>query len=227
MDDDQDTAAAMAAAMGFSSFGTQNPNKRRKFNPSADAVVATDSPSTSSSALPLHQHRGSAAATTGSNRIPLGIRKQNTNEIDLDDHEDGKGDRMTPVGGPVQETMIGDFDEPYESQYLDTSRPSAPTVTDPSDDYQSKIDAILGSSTGGHSFSQPPNPSRGGGHSTRGGRRGGYRNTKRDDRSETNWWENYYDPASIVNPWASLEKSLGLEPRGSWLTWEEAKAARR
>ncbi|KAL7624593.1 hypothetical protein AAE478_006160 [Parahypoxylon ruwenzoriense] len=74
MEDAEDATAAMAQAMGFSSFGTQNPNKRRKFNAHADAVVASTSASTSVV----------REAKSGSNTIPLGVRVRNEDEINLD-----------------------------------------------------------------------------------------------------------------------------------------------
>ncbi|KAK6065890.1 hypothetical protein SCUP234_12342 [Seiridium cupressi] len=96
--DDSDTEA-MAAAMGFSSFGMQPSAKRRKFN-ADDAVVASSSDAQQSSYQP---HRGK-----GANATPLGARPvagQNRDEISLDDEED---------------------DADPEPQYIDTSRPVAP-----------------------------------------------------------------------------------------------------
>lgn len=72
---EDDTAAAMAAAMGFSSFGAQNPSsKKRKYNSNSDAVVSID-----------HDHG------TGANSAPVGERRAppaNTDEIALDDDDD-------------------------------------------------------------------------------------------------------------------------------------------
>lgn len=73
---EDDTAAAMAAAMGFSSFGSQNPpSKKRKYN-SNDAVVDID---------------GSKLHGTGANSAPLAERRPppaNADEIALDDDDD-------------------------------------------------------------------------------------------------------------------------------------------
>ncbi|KAJ8121501.1 hypothetical protein ONZ43_g2059 [Nemania bipapillata] len=211
MDDAEDSATAMAAAMGFSSFGAQKPNKRRKFNPSTDAFVDPISSLTSTvaSTLPFHRYADNSTTPTGSNTVPLGHRKQVTNmdEIDLDDDED-------------------DDDEDPEPQYLDTSRPSAPIVADPADNIQSKIDAIVGSVADSYTSPQVSSSFVDNSRSSRGGRRGYQRNLNRDGGSGTEWWEDYYDPAFIVNPWDKLEKRNGLEPRGAWVSWEEAKAAR-
>ncbi|KAM3537295.1 hypothetical protein ARSEF1564_009784 [Beauveria bassiana] len=77
---DDDTADAMAAAMGFSSFGAQNPpSRKRKYNPNNDAVVSIDNP----------QRHG-----TGANSAPVGERQAppaNADEIALDDEVDDDG----------------------------------------------------------------------------------------------------------------------------------------
>ena len=144
MEDADADAAAMAEAMGFSSFGNQASNKRRKFNPSTDAFVASMSPSDPTSDSGPH-FADSHITTTGSNMVPLGIRKKNLNEIDLEDDEDEE--RLPPGSRDNQESRrdITDDDDP-EPQYLDTSRPSAPIIADPVDRLQSTIDAIVGSS---------------------------------------------------------------------------------
>jgi hypothetical protein len=38
------------------------------------------------------------------------------------------------------------------------------------------------------------------------------------------WYENYYDHLSNENPWARLEKKLGLQPRGAWIVREPTQA---
>ncbi|KAI0425818.1 hypothetical protein F5Y09DRAFT_87585 [Xylaria sp. FL1042] len=232
--EDTDSATAMAAAMGFSSFGAQKPNKRRKFNPSTDAFVApisssiSTSTSTSSSTLPFHRYNGdhdsNRKATTGSNTIPLGVRRQNIDEIDLDSDDDAE---PPPSGDQAAQPTTADDDEADpEPQYLDTSRPSLTVVADPADALQSKIDAIVSGSADAHASLPPPSSSAIGAMHLSGGSRGGHQhNMNRDDRSSAVWWEDYYDPSFIVNPWDNLEKANGLEPRGSWVSWEEAKAA--
>ncbi|GAP87920.1 hypothetical protein SAMD00023353_1600790 [Rosellinia necatrix] len=221
MDETEDSAAAMAAAMGFSSFGAQKPNKRRKFNPNTDAFVASNSTST----LPLHRHDDSNTAPTGSNMVPLGTRNQNKDEINLDDDEDEE--HLPPGAQTAEQTMRDDNDDDDpEPQYLDTSRPSAPLGVDPTDDLQSKIDVIVGGPGEKYPLPQPSSSSVfDGGHSSRGDRGGHQRAFGRDSRSGDMWWEDYYDPRFIVNPWDKLEKANGLEPRGAWISWEEAKAA--
>ncbi|KAM0664742.1 hypothetical protein ACQRIU_006600 [Beauveria bassiana] len=74
---DDDTAEAMAAAMGFSSFGAQNPpSRKRKYNPNNDAVVSIDKPQ--------RHGTGANSATVGERRAP----PANADEIALDDEVD-------------------------------------------------------------------------------------------------------------------------------------------
>ncbi|KAK8087146.1 hypothetical protein PG994_002120 [Apiospora phragmitis] len=37
------------------------------------------------------------------------------------------------------------------------------------------------------------------------------------------WWNDYYDPAFNTNPWEKIEKAQGMEPRGTWLSYDESK----
>lgn len=212
-------AAAMAAAMGFSNFGAQKPNKRRKYNPHVDDAVV-DAPSASSS-LPFHK----PAKGTSANAIPLGTRPTaNKDEISLEDEGDDIGDQ-------------GDGKDPTpqaENPSLHHQLPSRPPVNLPThDEVQSKIETILGTS----SIHNQPSPTsssfhqggRGGGvggHGARGGCQSSAGRGKHPRESTgTPWWEEYYDPAFNTNPWEKLEKERGLEPRGPWMTWEESKAA--
>jgi hypothetical protein len=208
MDDAVEFDAAMAAAMGFSSFGTKPSAKRRKFNSSNDAVVATPTLSASSS----QQQRQPQNQGRGANAIPLGGRPaaallpamQNTDEILLEVDGDG-----------VQE----EEDDP-EPQYIDTSRPVVPVEGFPApanaaihvkDDGTKGTPASLGR---GH---RPWDNGRGSDRSSHraGDRRGGSKP----------WWQDYFDPTANMNPWEKLEKENSLKPlNNDWLTWEESKA---
>lgn len=219
---EDDDAAAMAEAMGFSSFGGQKSNKRRKFNPGADAVVASDPNSTL--AMQTSSSWGGGPMSSGSNSTPLGIRAQNKDEIALDlDNDDEGGESGPAIGAAATQDTVDKGD--LESRYLDTSRPSTLVSEEPGDGLQTKIDSIVGAYHGGQT-QQPStvpvfNPgTRGGG---RGGR-GGYQSGRGRDRDQgKKWWEDYYDPSSNVNPWERLEQDRGLKPRGQWMSWEEAK----
>jgi hypothetical protein len=161
--------------------------------------------------------------------VPLGTRKQNKDEIDLDDDgEEENEQHIPPENQEVPRTAAdGNADsDGFEPQYLDTSRPSAPIVADPLDDLQSKIDAIVGDSLDGSLAPRPSSSASGGGSLDRGGRGGRQHNNNRDSGTEHRWWDDYYDPAFLVNPWEKIEKAQGLEPRDYWMSWEEAKAAR-
>ncbi|KAJ1338565.1 hypothetical protein MN608_01425 [Microdochium nivale] len=55
--------------------------------------------------------------------------------------------------------------------------------------------------------------------------RGGFRSGGRGGHQpKSTWWTDYYDPSTNVNPWERLEQERGLQPRGPWMTWDEAKA---
>lgn len=96
--EDDDTAADMAAAMGFSSFGTQNPpSKKRKYNPNTDAVFSIDE---------------SKLYSTGANSAPVAERRApaaNADEIALSDDDDGNEKDNTngdgsPERAPIEST---------------------------------------------------------------------------------------------------------------------------
>ncbi|KAI1475087.1 hypothetical protein F4774DRAFT_304093 [Daldinia eschscholtzii] len=211
MEETEDTAAAMAQAMGFSSFGAQNSNKRRKFNPRADdAVVASTSTS-----IPLHE------AKSGSNAIPLGVRTKNEDEINLDDEEEAVN-----VDSRTYDDLKGEGDDEAGPQYLDTSRPPDTASVDPlnSSASHTNIGATPGNYPGHAVGAQPLGIGRNGGFASRGSGRGGYQAGQSHNREPGKpWWDDYYDPSSNTNPWEQLENTKGLGPRGSWMSWEEAK----
>ncbi|KAI1417891.1 hypothetical protein F5Y13DRAFT_32967 [Hypoxylon sp. FL1857] len=219
MEDTEDTTAAMAQAMGFSSFGGQNnPNKRRKFNPRADAVVA----STSTSTIPLHHGSATRKFESGSNATPLGVRVRNEDEIDLELDEDKANTPATGGRKSLQDEDNDDNDDP-EPQYLDTSRPPAAIAVDFNNDVHSKIDTILGASSDPVLEGPSWLNTTGGGPNSQGVRGSHQDNRGHGHESGKKWWEGYYDPSSNVNPWERLEQAKGLLPRGDWMSWEEAK----
>ena len=166
---DQDTdEQAMAQAMGFSSFGSQNPlSKKRKYNPHADAAVAEIA----------------KPASTGSNSTPLGPPPSrmgqptgNADEIDLEDEDANEGRVPTPN----------------------------PAVN------------AGGMQVRPHGLPKRPAPGTGFvGSAGRGSAGGDHQGRGQDTGSP--WYEGYYDPSSNENPWWKLEKSMGLESKGTWL----------
>ncbi|KFY53556.1 hypothetical protein V496_07494 [Pseudogymnoascus sp. VKM F-4515 (FW-2607)] len=162
-----DEADAMAAAMGFSSFGTQGPPKKRKFNPKSDAFIEGQD-------LESVDKGGKKGQGSGGNQIPLGRPRQfgvpsqasagaakNDEEIALDDDEgpqyvdeDDEGPRyldtsrpppvMDGMGKNEDEILLDEDEDNQGPGYVDTSLPP-PNET--AREAQEKIDAIL-SSTG-------------------------------------------------------------------------------
>ncbi|TPX17144.1 uncharacterized protein E0L32_003262 [Thyridium curvatum] len=222
-DEEDATSAAMAAMMGFSSFGAQDrPSKKRRFNPRADAATGTGRQG------PLPP----PPAGTGANSAPLGPARHYSSNLPL---------HPTP-----RDDDDDDDDDERQPQYIDTSRPVGhEEPADPEEEarFQAQIDAIVaaGNATYG-SVAPPPSsssaslsapapapgldggplpaaataPARVPGGPGRGGAggRGGHRHGAGPGGD---WWIGYYDPSSNENPWARLEGQLGLQAHGSWL----------
>ncbi|RAL59935.1 hypothetical protein DID88_000561 [Monilinia fructigena] len=197
----EDDSAAMAAMMGFSGFGNQNPlSKKRKFNAATDAFVE-------GAELEKIDRGGKNGQGSGGNQIPLGkmrvigekvVEKRNSEEIDLDEGEDGNGDKTAEAG------------EDEGPRYMDTSAPPPifdgieggehalgqdgtsedPAIVEELRKAQEQIDAILAAapesantnisqSVPGHLHGLPPRPVHNnmgltaGGGIGRGGRSGG------------------------------------------------------
>ncbi|KAH7346770.1 hypothetical protein BKA65DRAFT_456587 [Rhexocercosporidium sp. MPI-PUGE-AT-0058] len=249
--DSDSESAAMAAAMGFSSFGHKPAAKKRKFNPTTDAFVEGQ-------ALEKLDRGGKKGTGSGGNMIPLGKtrvigsgsggkkekeerRVENGDEIALDkedgDTDDGPQYIDTSAPAPIQDNR--------KQAYVKsgTSEP-APAVSDAEAlEMQRRIDAIL-QSIG----SAPPPPSNDmntappgktsytSARSSRGARSearsewggsswGGSSRGGNRGRGERNdkWYVGYYDPGFNINPWEALEKERGLEPVGKWLEYPKGQ----
>ncbi|KAH0490519.1 hypothetical protein TgHK011_001984 [Trichoderma gracile] len=199
LDDDE---AAMAQAMGFSSFGTQPRAQKRKYNPHADAVTSSDSATA---------QRAAAAAkpsATGSNSTPLGVAAAskkhdpaaaNADEIDLDEDEDHAMDAEGATNVDNGDPSAGVSEEqPNQSSTQALVRPPGlPNRPPPG--------ISTTSSSGGHH------------HHPR-------TNHRRED--DDSWSEGYYDPQSNENPWRRLEEAKGLQPLGTWLAPGHRASAR-
>ena len=89
---DDDSADDLMAQMGFSSFGAQNrPQKKRRYNPRADAT------------------QEAPPAGTGANSTALAERRPaaNTDEIDLDDEgDDPPASAVQPTEPPVNQAQV-------------------------------------------------------------------------------------------------------------------------
>lgn len=178
MDPEPDAdAAAMAAAMGFSTFGAQDrPQKKRRYNPAVDAATSV-----------AQSSRGPKAATTGSNSTPLGKHtgasrgeeRPNGDEINLEDEGE---DEL----GSAQDTIAQDDSK----EELSHTAPS-------------------------HGLPARPAPGTGFVGSLPHGR-GRQENVSKPQSSKI-WYEGYYDNTSNENPWERLEKTMGVEAKGSWV----------
>ncbi|KAG9257706.1 uncharacterized protein F5Z01DRAFT_646784 [Emericellopsis atlantica] len=96
--DDQLDEAAMAQMMGFSAFGgPDRPQKKRRYNPGADAQVYISKPesSTGSNMTPLGARKGEGGFKAASGHA-LGT-KANDDEIKLDDEADEEPPTPTPL----------------------------------------------------------------------------------------------------------------------------------
>ncbi|KAB5586138.1 hypothetical protein GE09DRAFT_1073516 [Coniochaeta sp. 2T2.1] len=199
---ENDEAAAMAAMMGFSSFGSQAPpSKKRRYNPRADAVLSDSTLPAPSSSLPSKppapKDRG-----TGANMMPLLARPVNAatgggqGGVEAEGGLNKNGKRgSTDAGTAAGE---GGEEEQPAPRYIDTSLPPSATTGGEGGEEEEEEEVSL--PVTGAAFTQHQSAaSRGGG----GGKR--------------IWYADYYDPSSNENPWEWLEKARGLEPVGSWL----------
>jgi hypothetical protein len=228
----------MAKAMGFSSFGTQGPTKKRKFNPKTDAMVEGQE-------LASLDKGGKKGQGSGGNKIPLGKprvigipSKSNQEEIELDGEDEEPAHIDTSLPPPSKQDSLEEDEGP---EYIDTS---LPPPNEEARAAQQKIDDILANSTtppvlpdskikmkpqasevgqGVGRFmsalqdesrapvsSAPVPATRDRSHMDH------YQPRQRVQKNEF-WYIGYYDPSFNENPWAKLEKANGLEPRGTWI----------
>ncbi|KAM3088987.1 hypothetical protein ACMFMG_000607 [Clarireedia jacksonii] len=224
-------SADMAALMGFSSFGSQNPPaKKRKFNPSTDAFVSVEE-------LEKIDRGGKKGQGSGGNNVPLGkmrtigvkSERRNEEEIDLDDEDEETGEGGASL---IEEARReGDGEEEEGPNYIDTSAPAPleahqnQTQQDNPEraEVQAKIDSIVDAVTHLQNViaEMPtliPLPARPQFHSTH-NMTGGSGHDQRGQKRQGNdkWYEGYYDPSFNENPWAKLEKEMGLQTKGTWI----------
>jgi hypothetical protein len=150
-EEEEDETAAMAAAMGFSSFGSHKPPaKKRKFNAATDAFVdgqelakldkgGKKGQGSGGNTMPLGKMR--VLGTGGINKASEGEGVRNQEEIDLDEDEEQEGPQYEDTSLPPP------IEEPYDygPQYVDTSEPPPAASDEEAKEMQSRIDAILAS----------------------------------------------------------------------------------
>ncbi|RDW64928.1 hypothetical protein BP6252_10579 [Coleophoma cylindrospora] len=190
---DDDGAAAMAAAMGFSSFGTQShPAKKRKFNSATDAFVDGQELASLDKGGKKGQGSGGNDIPLGKSRV-LGVKIEATEgEIDLEEdeqeHEDG-------------------------GRWLDTSEPAPAEMEAMRRDQERASLAQMNAAGAGHQLPQrPANPP----FPTPNAQQPPPPPHQRGQKNQL-WYVGYYDPSFNENPWARLEKEHGLEAVGTWL----------
>lgn len=191
--------------MGFSSFGAQDrPQKKRRYNPNADAAVHATTANSS--------RQGRGKQTTGSNSTPLGARPAapqsaaNADEIDLDGDEDDDGALGTggvDLGGNGASAQGGDGAQAPAGSGV-TAGAAAHLHDLPQRPAQSTADQARGPPhSHGHSHGRGQHHSAGSG---------------------APWYEGYYDTLSNRNPWEKLEKAMRLSAKGTWVSHEEHAA---
>ncbi|KAH8760403.1 hypothetical protein F5883DRAFT_140097 [Diaporthe sp. PMI_573] len=192
-DDDPDSAA-MAEAMGFTGFGMQRSNKKRKLTTPPSQTGANNAPLGKRRPLNLPQPVLSEAGGDGDDG---GEEDGNPEEIDLDG-DDGEGD--ADAAGIQVNGGEGDADVVNERAV------GALTVSD---------DAPATTGPPQHHHPLPPRPQQQNHHHDASRRPGG-----RQGQGQVPWWEGEWDPRLVArmieNPWDRLEKQRGLGALGTW-----------
>jgi hypothetical protein len=170
-DEEDEEAQAMAAAMGFSSFGShKQPTKKRKFNSTTDAFVdgqqlasldkgGKKGQGSGGNTVPLGKTRVFGALVTTTKPLEVqGAMRPNAEEIVLgeDELEDGPNYVDTSFPPPMEREEDGpnyidtslpppsEAVEEHGSKYVETDHP--PSITDEeAEEMQARIDALLAS----------------------------------------------------------------------------------
>jgi hypothetical protein len=231
---------AVAAAMGFASFGGgSRPAKKRRFHAGDNAVIAGQTPkvmdeyATGTNAIPVRAFGGPGGEQKGDKKMTeLGRSNghsaarldmgRDPNEVVLGDNNDESNDNRelgqqtvvnkTTAHGTAGDEFDNEADSDAEPQYLDTSRPSTKLVDGSSSQYSLPSEGPeSATSFGSDSYRGSFRGARGRG---RGGHRGDFHGVAAPGQP---WWTNYHDPSFNQNPWERLEQRLGLEARGAWV----------
>ncbi|RDW68351.1 hypothetical protein BP5796_09008 [Coleophoma crateriformis] len=194
---DDDGAAAMAAAMGFSSFGTQShPAKKRKFNSATDAFVDGQDLASLDKGGKKGQGSGGNDIPLGKSRV-LGVKIEATEgEIDLEEDEQEHED---------------------EGRWLDTSEPAPAEMEAMRREQERESLANMNVAGAGHQLPQrPANPTVSSPHTQQQQQPPLPPPHQRGQKNQL-WYVGYYDPSFNENPWARLEKEHRLDAVGTWL----------
>lgn len=228
--DPEAEAAAMAAAMGFSSFGQQptladseepdengpngRPSKKRRYNSRVDAYVGPAPQGTGANDVPV-QRRAFPPQNEGSEMRNENEISLDGNEINLDDNEEGvaTGDTATTI--PHVPGL------PPKPHFTLPANPALPPKPQPQHFHASDSNQQDSNNSQNHIRDQRGDHGARGGHGVRGGRgggRGGHAGNNNHTRDPTKpWYTDYYDPSSNENPWERLEEQRGMEAVGVWL----------
>ncbi|KAI9746042.1 MAG: hypothetical protein M1818_000723 [Claussenomyces sp. TS43310] len=250
---DDDDPDGMARFMGFSTFGKATA-KKRKFNPSTDAVIEGQE-------LAALDKGGKRGQGSGGNDVPLGRARElgvpsadagtkNDDEMELLDDEDLGEEGGASFTGPGGVPVGAEEDGP---SYIDTSR--APP-NEEAKAVQERIDAIItgapltpnnnmledmirtslpgrgiGEFVSASSDTAHIHPSSVGQGFAAAAAAAAVAPTPPEasrprERPQRNelWYVGYYDPSFNENPWARLEIQKGIQSRGTWVERDQRRS---
>jgi len=240
-----DDEEAMAALMGFSTFGSQPLSKKRKYNPKTDAMIDGQE-------LENVDRGGKRGKGSGGNNIPLGKMRVlgtssqgekdlklrdaneitdgavNPDEIEIDIGDDdgdvfyegeGKPADRTPVV-PLSTAQNGGSNTNSTTNPITMNKSLTSPRRSELNSVQQQIDAIT--TRDSYVPRSPPRPEISGNSSSSLPPKPNFnmnRNNGHGRGGQRNelWYIGYFDPSFLENPWEELEREMGLSSRGQWL----------
>ncbi|KAI0996655.1 hypothetical protein K3495_g11528 [Podosphaera aphanis] len=218
----EDETASMAAAMGFTSFGSQL-TKKRQFNHSADSYVEGQH-------LTHNGQSSKKDARSGGNKTPLGnprilsskkqtldLGKNNIEKAHLEEdhfrseYVDGKRLGESESDGKNNQVVTEKSVKTFSKSAVPEPQTVALDVHAQTDHHnprffqgtlQRKENNQLNNLANSCSL-----------HKNLSGNHG-----KQEVQRNENWYDDYYDPSFNENPWERLEISMGLKSKGCWVT---------
>ena len=177
----------MAQMMGFSTFGATQ-DKKRKYNPNADAATGTPAPASAAAGCPRVDGVKRGRLSGRPSAVKQTTRRRRRRRIQM---------RSTWTSSAtlrrLQQTLWR-----RESRSHQAWRRRAQLAC------QSVHPPAVGLFAS--PFTEPlPSQQR---HD---------RQPNNNDPSRGPWYEGYYDPSSNENPWARLEMAMDLPPKGTWI----------